>query len=95
MVSKNVKHRFFGALFVVASIYLIYGGGSLKRKLKEKLQFYTIVFLTITAVLCIMEVKDDILTFVMKNERIYDAEIIIDAGHGSPDERGIKCKWNN
>lgn len=85
MVSKRVKHRFFGALFVALSIYLIYGGDSLKRKIKEKLQFYAIVFLTITVVLCIMESKDNILTFVMKNERIYDAEIIIDAGHGGPD----------
>ncbi len=55
------------------------------RKTGTKLMFLVTVFLTITAILCIMEIKDELYTIVMNKADIFHPEIIIDAGHGGAD----------
>lgn len=57
----------------------------MNRVLKEKLVLLTMVFLTITAILCIMEIKDELIVQIMKGEKIFIPDVIIDAGHGGMD----------
>ena len=63
----------------------MYGGGKVRRKTRIKLMFFVTVILTITAILCIMDIKDELYLMVMNKTDIFQPEIIIDAGHGGAD----------
>ena len=58
----------------------MYGGGKVRRKTRIKLMFFVTVILTITAILCIMDIKDELYLMVMNKTDIFQPEIKLRKG---------------
>ena len=53
--------------------------------LKEKIKNLTLIFLTISVFLCIINFRNDIASIVSKKENLEEISLLIDAGHGGQD----------
>ena len=53
--------------------------------LKEKIKNLTLIFLTISVFLCIINFRNDIASIVSKKESLEEISLLIDAGHGGQD----------